>query len=73
MPEPSTTITIQLNGEPYTTERGARLAVLLERLNVRRGSVAIELNRAIVAKAEYENVVLEEGDHLEVINFVGGG
>ncbi len=67
------TITIRLNGEPYTLEGDARLVVLLDRLNLRRGRVAVELNREIVPKAEYQNIILKEGDHLEVINFVGGG
>ncbi len=73
MLERAATITIRLNGEPYTLEGDARLVVLLDRLNLRRGRVAVELNREIVPKAEYQNIILKEGDQLEVINFVGGG
>ena len=35
--------------------------------------IAVERNGEIVFKAEYESTVLEEGDNLEVVSFVGGG
>lgn len=35
--------------------------------------IAVERNGEIVFKAEYEPTVLEEGDNLEVVSFVGGG
>lgn len=35
--------------------------------------IAVERNGKIVPKSEYDNVVLNEGDSLEVVGFVGGG
>lgn len=35
--------------------------------------IAVERNGNIVPKSEYDNVVLKEGDSLEVVGFVGGG
>lgn len=35
--------------------------------------VAVELNRKIVAKKEYENIVLKDSDSIEIVCFVGGG
>jgi sulfur carrier protein len=66
-------ITIELNGEPYTIEGDARLTALIERLKMKPGRIAVELNREVVPKAEHARVVLRDGDHLELINFVGGG
>ena len=66
-------ITIRLNGEPCTITGDARLTALLERLKMKRARVAVELNHEIVPRAHHADVVLKEGDHLEVINFVGGG
>ena len=66
-------ITIQLNGEPYMIEGDARLTTLIERLKMKPGRIAVELNREIVPKAEHASVVLRDGDQLELINFVGGG
>jgi len=35
--------------------------------------VAVERNREILPKASYDSTSLEEGDELEVVEFVGGG
>lgn len=35
--------------------------------------VAVERNDEIVPKAQYEAVVLQDGDTVEVVSFVGGG
>jgi sulfur carrier protein len=64
---------IQLNGETYSVGGDARLVALLERLNMRRGRIAIELNQSVVPKAEWAGISLKPGDKLEIVNFVGGG
>jgi len=66
-------VTIQLNGEAYSIEEGARLDSLLERLALRPARIAVELNQQVVRKADYPNTVLRQGDQVEIINFVGGG
>lgn len=35
--------------------------------------VAVELNGEIVPKSIYNQVILKDGDHIEVVSFVGGG
>jgi sulfur carrier protein len=64
---------IILNGDPYPLSGDTRLTELLERLKMRRGRVAVEINREIVPKANYDATVVRIGDHVEIINFVGGG
>jgi sulfur carrier protein len=64
---------ITLNGEPYLIHADTPLTALLERLKMRRGRVAVEINREIVPKANYEVTIVRAGDHVEIINFVGGG
>jgi len=64
---------IILNGEPYQLGADTRLTELLERLKMRRGRVAVEINREIVPKANYDATVVRAGDSVEIINFVGGG
>lgn len=73
MPQIASSFTIQLNGEEYTVDGDARLSALLERLRMRRGRIAVEINRAIVPRAQYDSVKLSPGDHVEIVNFVGGG
>ncbi len=64
---------ITLNGDPYPLDADTALTALLERLNMRRGRVAVEINREIVPKARYDETMVRVGDHVEIINFVGGG
>jgi sulfur carrier protein len=73
MPEVPSRFAIQLNGESYMVEGDAGLPALLERLKMRRGRVAVEINRAVVPRARYDAITLKPGDMVEVINFVGGG
>ena len=35
--------------------------------------IAVERTGDIVFKSQYDTTVLEDGDHLEVVSFVGGG
>ena len=64
---------ITLNGDPYPLHAETPLTALLERLNMRRSRVAVELNREIVPRARYDETMIRAGDHVEIINFVGGG
>lgn len=75
MPDSTTTSStrITLNGDPYTFDGDTRLTTLLERLKMRPTRVAVEINREIVPKATYVEIILAAGDQVEIINFVGGG
>jgi sulfur carrier protein len=64
---------IELNGESYSVSGDARLLALVERLNLRRGRIAIELNQSVIPKAEWAGISLSPGDKVEIVNFVGGG
>jgi sulfur carrier protein len=65
---------IILNGDPYPLDGGGMpLTALLERLKMRRGRVAVEINREIVPKARYDATIVRVGDRVEIVNFVGGG
>lgn len=51
--------------------------MLVQRLSQETGrdprGVAVERNREIVPKSEHAMTVLEDGDRLELVQFVGGG
>ena len=72
MPNPAT-FTVQLNGEPYTLSGDAHIGALIERLKLKRGRVAVEVNQAVVPKADWDSVEIRPGDKVEIVNFVGGG
>jgi sulfur carrier protein len=69
----SNDITIHLNGQAQSIAQGTNLTTLVATLGTDPRGVAIERNREIVPKSAWEGCVLEEGDRLEVVVFVGGG
>jgi sulfur carrier protein len=71
--DPDQGVSIELNGELYSIGSDTHLLALIEKLNLRRGRIAIELNQAVVPKAEWASVSLKPGDKVEIVNFVGGG
>ena len=73
MSESSSCFTIQLNGQEYRIDGDTHLPALLERLKIRSGRIAVEINQEIVPRVQYGGVTLKPGDKVEIINFVGGG
>ena len=66
-------MTIKLNGDPHQLQGPLSVSELLHQLEIDARRVAVELNLAVVKKAAYESSVINEGDEVEVVNFVGGG
>jgi sulfur carrier protein len=64
---------IRVNGEDKEIANGLSLARLLEELQIRAGRVVVELNRNIVSREAHASTLLNEGDALEIVHFVGGG
>ena len=66
-------MTLQINGEPKSFSEGLTLTALIAQLGMKPDRVAVELNLEIVARGTWDNVVLKDGDKLEIVHFVGGG
>ena len=64
---------IRVNGEEKEIADGLNVARLLEELQIRPGRVVVELNRNIVSREAHGLTLLNEGDALEIVHFVGGG
>jgi sulfur carrier protein len=64
---------ITLNGEIKELESEVSLDRLLELLSLPKQRVAVELNREVVRKKDWPNVVMKDADRIEVVHFVGGG
>ena len=67
------TVRITLNGEPYEIEQPLSLVALLEQLDIDARRVAIEHNLTIIKRHRCPEVVVGDGDQVEIVNFVGGG
>jgi thiamine biosynthesis protein ThiS len=66
-------IRIVVNGEARLVPGGLVLPELLKMLGVDPSRVAVERNRTIVRKADWNCTTICRGDELEVVQFVGGG
>jgi len=64
---------VTVNDEPKHLPAGATVADLVATLGLGPRRVAVEVNREIVARATYTTTVLNDGDTVEIIHFVGGG
>ena len=68
-----TSISITLNGDARGVEAGTTIAALVAAIGLDPAKVAVERNRAIVSRSTLAEVMLAEGDELEIVHFVGGG
>lgn len=64
---------IILNGETRDVAPGISLKAFVETLGSDPRGIAIERNLEIVPKSAHAVTLLEDGDRLEVVQFVGGG
>ena len=64
---------VVINGEEREVPEAITVAGLLDFLGVPRERVAVEVNLAVVRRADHGHHVLAAGDQVEVVAFVGGG
>ena len=69
----SDTISLTLNGELRRFRAHATVADLVRDIGLDPAKVAVERNLEIVSRSTLEDVVLADGDRLEIVHFVGGG
>jgi sulfur carrier protein len=66
-------VEVIVNGEPQKIDKGSTIAGVLAALGLPEDRVAVELNRQIVRRPLWESTLVEDGAHLEIVQFVGGG
>ncbi len=64
---------IIVNGESRTVPDGMTLAELLRHLQLPAGRLAVEHNRELAPRAAWATRTLAPDDHIEIVQFVGGG
>jgi thiamine biosynthesis protein ThiS len=64
---------VTINGERRELDGPMTVRILLEHLELDFRRVAVEINRRILKRAEFETATVSDGDQLEVVHFVGGG
>lgn len=64
---------LKINGESAENLKAATIRELLDELKIDSGRVAVEVNLSIIKKVDYDHHTLNDGDSVEIVNFVGGG
>jgi sulfur carrier protein len=64
---------LEINGEVVDGVRASTVQELLDEMKITAGRVAVEVNLSVVRKADFGHFRLNEGDAVEIVNFVGGG
>jgi thiamine biosynthesis protein ThiS len=66
-------INITINGEPKPIAATTTVTALVAQLELTAQRLAIELNRDILPRTQWAETMLNDGDKLEIVHFVGGG
>ena len=64
---------IILNGDRHEVAGPLTLNALLAQLKIDPRRVAVEHNLTVVKRANYDSTQIQDGDQIEIVNFVGGG
>ena len=67
------TVSIRVNGEHKRVTAGLTIAGLAEELGLVPAKLAVERNLEVVPRSTLGEVIVEDGDELEIVHFVGGG
>ena len=66
-------MTITINGKRHDLQEPVTLDRLLRGLGIDPKTVAVERNRTIVTREDFDAETVRDGDVIEVIRLVGGG
>jgi thiamine biosynthesis protein ThiS len=66
-------VKVFINGETREIKHQVNLLELLKEFSLPSERVAIELNRQVVRKKDWESILINDADKIEIVHFVGGG
>jgi len=66
-------ITITLNGKKRSVPSGTTVTSMLRLFNLDANSVVVEINQNGIEKNTFDTHTINDGDKMEILEFVGGG
>lgn len=66
-------IKVTINGDQMSFEKAMSVNALMQELGLTEGRVALEKNREIVPRSTFDEVLVNDGDEMEIVHFIGGG
>jgi thiamine biosynthesis protein ThiS len=64
---------VTINGEKRELGDNLTITEMLDNLALPAERIAVELNRQVIRKKDWQNIKLNDADRIEIIHFVGGG
>ena len=62
-----------LNGQMYVTDSKLTLRELIEYFNYKSSLLVIEYNSLICKKKNWDKIIIQNNDKIEIVTIVGGG
>ena len=62
-----------INGETKELAEEVNLTELLTNFSLPQERIAVELNKKVVRKRDWESILVKDADKIEIVHFVGGG
>ncbi len=62
-----------LNGQKYITTYNATISNLIDYFGYNKSLLVIEYNQFICNKTEWDKILIQENDKIEIVTIVGGG
>lgn len=66
-------VNITLNGENRSIAPGTSIRQLLHELGLNAEATAVQRNDEIIGRSAYGETIVDDGDRIELVRFVGGG
>ena len=65
---------ITINGKKYSDyQEGITVMELIEKLNLHKKQIIVELNQLALIKKDYQSLLLKDGDSIEIVQIAAGG
>lgn len=64
---------ISLNGSPYQLQENTTVAILIARLDLTNKRLAVEVNKEIIPRSQFESYLLTANNQVEIVQAIGGG
>jgi len=64
---------IIVNGQPHKLAAATSITELLVSLGLDQRRIAVEVNKNVISQSKHSAFQLSDGDHVEIIQAVGGG
>jgi thiamine biosynthesis protein ThiS len=64
---------VTINGEETELSSAITVTALVESLGLTSKRVAVEINRDVLSRERWNETTVQDSDHIEIVQFVGGG